>query len=103
MDKTVKTREVTHTYIQWTVLLVSRSDTVKTPYIPKIKGNKLNCFTKEWSNKQTKQKHINNLNTKKKKKEKEREYIYCAKPEVDLCVSALGGWVFRFGPDRWTH
>lgn len=54
MDKTVKTREVTHIYIQWTVLLVSRSDTVKTPYIPKIKGNKLNCFTKEWSNKQNK-------------------------------------------------
>lgn len=51
---------------------------------------------------QTKQKHINNLNTKIKKNKK-RENIYCAKPEVDLCVSALGGWVFRFGPDRWTH
>lgn len=95
MDKTVKTREVTHTYIQWTVLLISRSDTVKTPYIPKIKGNKLNCFTKEWSNKQTKQKHINNLNTKIKKK---REYILCKTRGGPLCFCF--GWV---GVQVWTR
>lgn len=73
MGETVKTSEVTHTHLH-TVDCVAHLPVghSKTPYIPKIKGNKLNCFTKEWSTKQTK--HINNLNTKIKKKQIQ-EYI----------------------------
>lgn len=48
-----------------------------------------------------KHKHINNLNNKIKKKTNSR--LYCAKPEVNLCVSALGWWALGFGPDEWKH
>lgn len=48
--------------------------------------------------------NINNLNKKINSILKKK--IFVIKPEVNLCVSALGwvgGWIFSVVPDRWKH
>lgn len=51
MDETVKTTSEVNTLTYSRLLHISQSDYSKTPYIPKINGNKINSFRKEWSTK----------------------------------------------------